>query len=85
MNEKMTKEKAREILESPFSEDVIISPWDKDLHLDGKAKGYLEAIEKAKGLEEVIKKFIEFCVCETESDQFSKEAKEALAKWEEEK
>ena len=49
------------------------------------AKGYLEAIEKAKGLEEVIKKFIEFCVCETESDQFSKEAKEALAKWDKDK
>jgi len=46
-----------------------------------RARGYLEAIEKAKGLEEVLR-FI------YESDQgpiFDRVAKEAISKWEAEK
>jgi len=72
----MNEAEAREILKHPFSENVISTPWDKDLHLDGKAKGYLECLEKAKVLEEYVKEG---------ANKGYPHAQWVISKWEEER
>ena len=83
-DDKMTVEKAREIVKHPFSDSVVRlhtenDPLFGDMILYAHAKGYLEAIEQTKPLVEALKPFsknYEFAV--TNDLDFSLEEKRAF-------
>ncbi len=75
----MKEKEAREIVSKPLTDPLNIPL----LH---EAEGYLEAIEKVKGLEKALQ--LMDCTCDEEESAGScneKVAEEALAKWEKEK
>ena len=75
----MNEKEAREIIEVEENEDVI-GPNSPNYY---EAKGYLEAIEKAKGLERMLKKIqLQYQSYSGDTDQ---DIEKALAKWEKEK
>ena len=75
MNEKEARKRLKQAGNDPEN-------WDERT---ARAEGYLEAIKKTKGLENIARAFILRCESEGDHSELYELAKEDFNKWEEEK